>query len=379
MQNDKTENPVIATDKTASFAPIGRTGEHYRENITDHFSAEERETTTLLISGLTLAQDRFFSAALRGLGYRVMMMDIPDNTALRIGKEFGNRGQCNPTYFTVGNLVKYLTYLRDEKGLTTDYIIQHYVYITAGACGPCRFGTYVTEYRKALRDSGFEGFRVLSASQTGGVKQTIGVGDGMIVTPKLFSRIIKAFVLGDILNILMYQIRPYEINQGDTDQALIKCRAILEDAFEHNRSLLRACRRVNAILSTVAIDRSKKKPKVSIIGEFWAMTTEGDGNYKLQAFLESEGAEVDIQPITSWMLYLLWQSQWDMNNRLSLTQTDSSRRGLQGVNTVKKALTLSTAKMGLKVGFQLYAKAMGLNHYQLPNMDEIAELSQTFL
>ena len=37
------------------------------------------------------------------------------------------------------------------------------------------------------------------------------------------------------------------------------------------------------------------KPKVSIIGEFWAMTTEGDGNYQLQRFLESEGAEGDIQ------------------------------------------------------------------------------------
>ena len=34
---------------------------------------------------------------------------LPDNSALKFGKEFGNRGQCNPTYFTVGNLVKYLT------------------------------------------------------------------------------------------------------------------------------------------------------------------------------------------------------------------------------------------------------------------------------
>ena len=43
------------------------------------------------------------------------------------------------------------------------------------------------------------------------------------------------------------------------------------------------------------VDRTSAKPKVSIIGEFWAMTTEGDGNYQLQRFLESEGAESDIQ------------------------------------------------------------------------------------
>ena len=33
-----------------------------------------------------------------------------------VGKEFGNRGQCNPTYFTVGNLVKYLIYAARQAG-----------------------------------------------------------------------------------------------------------------------------------------------------------------------------------------------------------------------------------------------------------------------
>ena len=48
------------------------------------------------------------------------------------------------------------------------------MFVTAGACGPCRFGTYVTEYRKALRDSGFDGFRVLLFQQQGGLKQATG-------------------------------------------------------------------------------------------------------------------------------------------------------------------------------------------------------------
>ena len=46
-------------------------------------------------------------------------------------------------------------------------IVENYVFLTAGACGPCRFGMYVTEYRKALRDAGFDGFRVLLFQQTG--------------------------------------------------------------------------------------------------------------------------------------------------------------------------------------------------------------------
>ena len=58
-------------------------------------------------------------------------------------------------------------------------------------------------------------------------------------------------------------------------------------------NILRRALEVQAASSPrVKVDRTQPKPKVSIIGEFWAMTTEGDGNYQLQRFLESEGAEV---------------------------------------------------------------------------------------
>ncbi len=84
--------------------------------------------------------------------------------AFQLGKEYGNNGQCKPTYFTVGNLVQFAQYL-EAKGLTKDEICDRYVFFTAGACGPCRFGMYEAEYRLALRNSGFEKFRVLLFQQ----------------------------------------------------------------------------------------------------------------------------------------------------------------------------------------------------------------------
>jgi predicted nucleotide-binding protein (sugar kinase/HSP70/actin superfamily) len=79
---------------------------------------------------------------------------VPNKKAFQLGKEYGNNGQCNPTYFTVGNLVQFVQNL-EEKGLTKQEIIDRYVFITAGACGPCRFGMYEAEYRLALRNAGF--------------------------------------------------------------------------------------------------------------------------------------------------------------------------------------------------------------------------------
>src|SRR4051812_41791444 len=143
------------------------------------FTASERSKVTLLIAGLTVAHDFLIEGALRGLGYNVMTLECPTNEALRFGKEFGNRGQCNPTYFTVGNLVKFLSHLRDEKKMKAEDVVKHFVFVTAGACGPCRFGMYVTEYRKALRDAGFEGFRVILFQQTGGFAQATGEDVGL--------------------------------------------------------------------------------------------------------------------------------------------------------------------------------------------------------
>src|SRR5436190_14293845 len=46
------------------------------------FTAKQREHTTLLVSGLTMAHDLFCQAALRGIGYKVLAMDVPDQEAL---------------------------------------------------------------------------------------------------------------------------------------------------------------------------------------------------------------------------------------------------------------------------------------------------------
>src|SRR5262249_9096400 len=97
--------------------------EHWRDDNPTTFTGKQRAHTTMLIAGLTMSHDLFLQGALRGIGYKVKAIDVPDNVALQFGKEFGNRGQCNPTYFTVGNLIKYLTYLRDDQKIPTKDII----------------------------------------------------------------------------------------------------------------------------------------------------------------------------------------------------------------------------------------------------------------
>ena len=345
------------------------------QDVTNHqFSRAERETITIWISGLTFSQDLFVSAALRSLGYHVRPLPVPDNEALRLGKEFGNRGQCNPTYFTVGNLLKHLQTLSAE-GHSNEEIVRNHVFLTAGACGPCRFGTYVTEYRKALRDSGYEGFRVVLFQQQGGLSQATGDDMGFEINPSFFRALIKGFLAGDVLNLMGYRIRPYEVQPGATDRVIEQSRAIIIDALESNKNMLRALWRCRSLFRKIEVNRLQAKPIVSIIGEFWAMTTEGDGNYRLQQFLEKEGAEVAIQPITNWILFIIWEQMTDTKWRQSLRGVDGGRRGLRGKEPWKKLLLLRFAKFAFKAAFRSYAFAIGLKGYELPDMEQIAELA----
>jgi predicted nucleotide-binding protein (sugar kinase/HSP70/actin superfamily) len=338
----------------------------------------ERAHVTLLISGLTAAQDFLVEGALRGLGYKVKYFGMSDNAGLQAGKEFGNRGQCNPTYFTVGSLVKHLIDLRDKEGMTSEEIVKNYVFVTAGACGPCRFGMYVTEYRKALRDAGFDGFRVMLFQQTGGLDQATGDDVGLEMNPDFFIGIIKAIVCGDVLNALGYRIRPFEVVPGATNKAMEEAKRELYTALYQKTNIFTALYRARKHMASVEVDKLRPRAKVSIIGEFWAMTTEGDGNYALQKFLESEGGENDIQLTTAWLLYNIWECARDTRVRHDLRTADDSHYGLANLDefgVAKRLATMRLAEMGLRLGFQAFALPLGLFGYHLPDMDVVAEVA----
>jgi hypothetical protein len=59
-------------------------------------------------------------------------------------------------------------------------------------------------------------------------------------------------------------------------------------------------------IGAIDVDRLRVKPVVKVTGEFWAQTTEGDGNFRMFSFLEREGAQVMVEPIGTWIMYMLW-------------------------------------------------------------------------
>jgi predicted nucleotide-binding protein (sugar kinase/HSP70/actin superfamily) len=108
------------------------------------------------------------------------------------------------------------------------------------------------------------------------------------------------------------------------------------------------------------------------------MTTEGDGNHRLQRFLEQEGAEVDIQPVTAWILYNIWEHQHDTRKRFTLRGEDEGIVGLKGKDGRTKLALLWGAEKAVRAIFGIYTKAIGLSDYHLPDMDQVAAISHQY-
>jgi len=338
--------------------------DHFKRPFERMFTKDERANTTILFGGLTWKHEKLIKGVLLGLGYNASEIPVPDKKAFQLGKEYGNNGQCNPTYFTVGNLVQYLQSL-EAQGLSKQEIIDNYVFFTAGACGPCRFGMYEAEYRLALRNSGFGGFRVLIFQQTGGLEQE-EVEAGLEMNLDFFLGIINAMNIGDIINDVAYQIRAFEVNSGETDKVLDECMEMMYQRMKEKKYFnfngligdivakvpgssyisrfveqkmsdyyLETVREIRNKFNDVKVDRTKVKPICKVTGEFWAQTTEGDGNFNMFPFLHREGAQLLVEPIATWILYMLHQAKNMYHDRKGLKEGEEAPKATQILKKMK--------------------------------------------
>jgi predicted nucleotide-binding protein (sugar kinase/HSP70/actin superfamily) len=423
IEQDQELKQRLAAERARLREKAGLTApSHFHRPVERAFTAEERNRVTILFGGFTWKHEDLIRAVFQGCGYNCEKLPVPDVAGFQTGKEFGNNGQCNPTYFTVGNLVQYLQVL-EKQGLSRQHILDHYVFFTAGSCGPCRFGMYEAEYRFALKNAGFDGFRVLLFKDSDGIKAESGE-PGLKFSVDFGFGMLNAMHLGDVINDLVYQIRPFERNKGETDRAFretvdglctdlknrkafeieqlapgwakakFKNNKILRNTFnvfgkwhEHmwGRDYLNALRNAKERMNSIEVDRLRVKPVVKITGEFWAQITEGDGNFRMFEFLEREGAQVIVEPIATWVAYLMYQAKahamakWPVNRPHRSPKWYEIKKQLANYIGLRKKLWAIGA--GQRMWNFFYHRTIkhlgGITHHLVPQT-ELAELAHPF-
>ena len=410
------ERERLMTEAGLQIAPL----RHFKRPRELSFTRAERDQVTIWFGGLTLRHEELVHAGLEGLGYRVGIIPTPIKADFQAGKEFGNNGQCNPTYFTVGALVNHLIRMRDEQAIPLERILRDHVFITAGACGPCRFGMYEAEYRLALRNSGFDGFRVLLFQQSGGLHQAAD-NAGLEFNLPFFLSLLNALFMGDLLNEVAYQIRPYEVEAGKTNDVLRRCVAMGQEALRGKRhddirpgKLAHALARITPVPTPdaaakfldqlrgshfldvlarcralideeIEVDFTRPKPLCKVTGEFWAQTTEGDGNFRMFSFLENEGAEVLVEPIATWITYMLHQVIKKARDRRGFHGNGTApRRGALGERAGlalaygRKRLAFALADRIIAREYNRMRRALGGTTHPLANQLELTRVGHPY-
>jgi predicted nucleotide-binding protein (sugar kinase/HSP70/actin superfamily) len=282
---------------------------------------------------------------------------------------------------------------------------------------------YEAEYRFALKNAGFDGFRVLLFKDSDGIKAASGE-PGLKFTVDFGFGMLNAMHLGDVFNDLIYQIRPFEVDKGETNDVFrevvrelchdltnrhsfeieqsapnwakpkFKSNKILRNTVnvfgkmhEHlwGRDYLEALDSASKKLNSIQVDRTKVKPVVKITGEFWAQITEGDGNFHMFDFLEREGAQVLVEPIATWVAYLMYQAKAHAKAKWPANRPHRNPQWWELKKHLANDLGLRKKIVGLSVGEWmwngLYHRTIkhlgGITHHLVPQT-ELAEMAHPF-
>jgi predicted nucleotide-binding protein (sugar kinase/HSP70/actin superfamily) len=353
---------------------------HYTAYKPRPFTREERDSATILYGGLTWKHERLMQGALHNLKYNAEPLPNIAREDLDAGKELIDVGACCPTIFTTGSLVNFLKKEVKEHG--KDEVNRKFVYLTAGACGPCRFGQYHESYAMALDGLGLRDFRLFLLAQDE-LDQGPGNGGGLDINMPMSLGLIWSILCGDLVTDLEYLTRPYEVNPGQTELVLRECVEQLYNVFLHrpnrgkkyktlawhlmSKYFTRALRDVRKKWDEIEVDHLRVKAKVKITGEFWLQTHEGEGNYNIKRWLEQEDSEVVPPPVAVWLHYLMHPTIRKLEHRNSTSK-----------HPKVESLALHVLERIYRGTYNRFRKALANLPHELPDQEELKRLAEPF-
>ncbi|MFU8786167.1 MAG: 2-hydroxyglutaryl-CoA dehydratase [Candidatus Izemoplasmataceae bacterium] len=258
------------------------------------FTEEMRKEYTILVPQMAPYHFEHFVNAFTSEGYKAELLRTADYDLIHEGMKYAHNDICVPAMLVVGQFIDALK----KKGLDANKV----ALIITQTGGGCRASNYIAILRKALIKAGFPYVPVISLNANGFEKNP-----GFKMTPRLLHKLHDAMLFGDLMMALVNQIRPYELKKGQTNQLMLEINETLKEYFHHSlvfswKMHKKVCKNMIKQFSQIPTDKTKKKPKVGIVGEIYVKYSPL-GNNHLEETLENEGCEVVTPPIYDFFIY----------------------------------------------------------------------------
>ncbi|HYY16952.1 MAG TPA: activator of (R)-2-hydroxyglutaryl-CoA dehydratase, partial [Gammaproteobacteria bacterium] len=138
-------------------------------------------------------------------------------------------------------------------------------------------------------------------------------------------------------------------------------------------------------LNTIEVDYLRVKPICKVTGEFWAQTTESDGNFNMFPFLDREGAQIIREPIATWTSYLLNQAKNEARDRRGLQEGEAMPRWYEVGKQAQRELAYYKKRLMLALAGKIYNReydrlraALGNKPHALVNQLELQRVGHPY-
>ncbi len=235
------------------------------------------------------------AAAMRYHGLRAVVLDPPDEESLAIGQKLCLGKECLPCFTCVGDMVKVSREPSFDPADATLFM--------PTTSGPCRFGQYRNLHRVLLDEMGLHEVAVISPNAANSYK---GFGE----RPTQLRLLAWRGVVGvDLLQKLLHEHRPYELNAGEADALYREGLEALQAAIEEGgKDAFAVMERMAERFRALPVDRSEPRPVIGMVGEIY-LRANTFTNQEIVRKVEALGGEVWVAPMMEWFYYTNYCSQ----------------------------------------------------------------------
>lgn len=247
---------------------------------TAKFEKKDLEERIVLIPNVSVAFCKVLSGVLRKQKLRAVPMSLGETEQIQCGKKYVHNDTCFPAQMVIGEAISAL-----QSG---KYDLDKVSIGMAKYQGDCRLSHYSALLRRALDSAGFNQVPIVSTDPIDSKEMHPGIRLGAMFNLQA----LWGVTMIDLLEELRRQIRPYELNKGETNEKFDK--AIDDIADEIGKGVghaIKAFKRGIDSFCEIKYDKSNPRPRVFVTGEY-LVTFHPGSNFHVERYLEENGMEV---------------------------------------------------------------------------------------
>ena len=265
------------------------------------FTEEMKKDYTILVPTMLPMHFRMIISVMKTYGYKMELLESNGPEIAATGLKYVHNDTCYPAILVIGQFIHAL-----QSGNYDPNKVALALFQTGGGC---RASNYVSLLRKALAKAGYAHVPVVAISFTN-IEKHPGLNLGL----REYLSIACAILYGDLLMMLVNQLRPYELHPGDAQNKAAEWTKKLGHELGTNAktALLKLKKNYRAILKDFASIpyENRDTVRVGVVGEIFVKYSPL-GNNNLEDFLVAEGAEVDVPGLIDFILYCVYNNVMD--------------------------------------------------------------------